>query len=217
MPWLTCTSVLAVLFSLSGVTAPPGGANPILTRSPLVPLERASAADPALGRPSPPEIQSILKSKGEGYDVVHSVAYVRAPLTEVLTALKDPSVLVARKLVNSWSFEKSSEDSIRISHVAKKLITVNFDTTWKFSVLEGSTEAPKAILVRGSKTAGTSYIRLLEDSIVARDIGGGVTRLEFVRHQNIVSAGGDEAEEYLRDVFSRLKARVHGEPLPPVK
>jgi hypothetical protein len=112
---------------------------------------------------------------------------------------------------------KGSDDSFKISHVVHKLITVNFDTTWKVSILEGSPTAPKSILARGSKTGGTQYIRLMEDSIVAQDVGNGFTRLELVRHQNIYTAGCDEAEDYLRDVFTRLRARVHGQPLPPAK
>ena len=182
------------------------------------PLERARAADPYVGKPKPPEEQSILKTKAEDKDVVHSVAYVHAPLPEVFTALKDPSVLVSRnKLLRSWSAERKPDETIRISHEVRKIITVNFDQSWKLTVLEGTLTDPKAVLARGRKTAGTKYIRLLEDSILAMDVGDGVTRLEFVRHQNIVSAGGDEAEAYLRDVFLRLRAKVHGQPLPPVR
>ena len=47
-----------------------------------------------------------------------------------------------------------------------------------------------------------------------RDSDTGVVEVELVRHLKGTGVGAEEAEQYLRDCFQSLVARVHGMPLP---
>ena len=61
-------------------------------------------------------------------------------------------------------------------------VVVNFDIAWREGILQGTAARPRLICVRGQKTAGTTFIGVLRDSIVARPVDVYSTSIELVRH-----------------------------------
>jgi len=195
------------------------GGSPIVMPPGLAPLEEVTAPEPApVGGDARPEAVSVVSGDGSDWDYAHARGYVHAPIAKVWEAMQAPGTVVDRRRVAEYTItpgvEAGYDVSFLVHNVVRDIVTVEFDTTWRQGVVQGTREAPEMVAGRAAKTAGTAYIDLLEDSIVLTRVDDEVTRVDHVRHIKSATAGAEEAHLYLEDCFASLVAVSHGRPLP---
>ena len=174
---------------------------------------------PAEPTESHPEAISIVTGDAEHWEYAHGRAYIHAPIAKVFAALKDTEVLVDRRRLKEWPSSKESDaptggTSVVAHYLVKAVVPVKFDMNWRVGVLQGSATAPTMVGVSGEKIAGTQFLKLLNDWVIARQLTANVTSLEFVNHVKGLQVGKKDAEQAQKDLFESVKAKVHGKPLP---
>lgn len=172
----------------------------------------------AQGDDTTPEAVATELGFGDGYEFAHARGWIHAPIGAVWNAIQEPDTTVDRRRTTSWTVERNIDPAFavswRTSHVVEDVFTVTFDTEWRQALTAGAMDAPEAVAGRAAKVSGTSFIDLLEDSVVLTRVTDDVTAVELERHLQTASAGKTEAELYVRDFFESMKERAHGRPLP---
>jgi hypothetical protein len=185
----------------------------------LEPLGKNLAKWPApKGGNAHPEDVVFVSGSTDTHDFANGRAFVAAPLAKTFEAMRDPEVCTNRAEVDRWSFKMDVEPeydfSFLVHNVVEDIVTVEFDNTWRLSAIEGTVEDPKTVAVRWKKTWGSTYITLMEGSVVARDMGDGTTSLEMQEHLDASFTGPDTAVDTMREYYVSVVARAHGRPLP---
>jgi hypothetical protein len=152
------------------------------------------------------------------YHFAHGRGYIHAPLEVAYDAISNPEACVDRRQVDRYTItldvEPEYERSFLTHNEVDDVITVEFDMTWRFGVVEQTNEVPDLIAGTFSKTYGTTFISLMRGSIVARRIDDMTTELEVVEHINAATGGSDDIVAFLNDYFANVVALSHGEPIP---
>lgn len=187
----------------------------------LEPLEENDLAPPEGTAEDPYPEEFVVEGRSErSYDVVLGRGYIQAPLAEVWAAYRDPAVGADRRTTaGEWSpmtLEDPMYDfSYVIHHIARDIVTVEWDVTWRHGVVTGTVEEPEVVAMRWQKTNGSTLIRVIEGSIVLRPVGdGSVTEVELAYHASATGASLDTYMRYMRDIYDDALATVRGEPLP---
>ena len=68
--------------------------------------------------------------------------------------------------------------------------------------------------MRYQKVEGSSFIELMEGSVLLVEAADGVTEVQLIEHLDAVQTGIEDVENYQRDLFGSVVAFVHGDPLP---
>jgi hypothetical protein len=184
----------------------------------LAPLEPNQADWPTGAEPYPEEL-SIVSGGDSDLWWADARGYVQAPIGDVWAAALDPEVGVDRREVDEWSYEDQPDDgldAVYLVHITvHDVITVNYDLLWKHEVQEGTADDPTKVVAVWSKVDGTSFIDILQGSLVLRAVDGqDVTQVEL--EEELKAALRDDATlvAYLQDFFDSLVAASHGRPLP---
>lgn len=188
----------------------------------LEPLDGANRATrPALlADGSLPETMTFTRGETNDWEWVHGRGFVKAPLAETWKAFQDPLVVIDRRQVDEWTVDEDVEAGFDRSFVVHNrvfdFITVEFDMTWRQSVVEGDAESPEVVAMRFQKTFGTVFIDILRGSVVLRAApeDEGVTEVEFVEHIDAAQGGADRINKYLVDLHGSVVERAHGRELP---
>lgn len=185
----------------------------------LAPLEAVTVAAPAAtAADAHPEALTALRGESPDYEWVQARAYVHAPLARVYEALRDPEVVTDRRRVSTWTARRGTEPmypfSFVVHNVVHDIITIEFDVAWRLGPIEGTESTPTRVGARYQKTEGSSYIERMEGSVVVVAVDDHTSELQFVRRINSSGSGAADAEQYIRDCYASVLARVRGEPLP---
>ena len=184
--------------------------------APLAP-DTAPEPTPVAGDKTPERLSTVSDSGGD-YDEAFARGYIHAPIATVFAALQEPPTVIDRRNVDAFTITKNVEPgyevSFRVHNVVHDIVTVTFDITWREGVVAGSKSAPQVVAARAAKTAGTSYISLLEVSVVLTAVSDSVTRVELVEQIQSATDSADTIEQYLKDLYASLLAKSHGHPLP---
>jgi hypothetical protein len=78
----------------------------------------------------------------------------------------------------------------------------------------GASEGEDLVAIRFAKTEGTTFIRLLEGSLLVWEVASGVCEVELVEHLDAADGNGETIASYLVDLHADVVAYVHGEALP---
>jgi len=164
-----------------------------------------------------PEELTTTQGSTDDYDWVHARGYVHAPLPEVYSAMRVPEVGVDRREVDEWSVtwdvEEGYDHSYAILNVVHQIATIQFTTTWRHGVVEGTEEDAVLTATRWQKTDGSDVIYVMEGSMVATRVDDEVTSLELIEHLSSLQSDHGTIQAYLRDFHADLLAVVHDEPL----
>jgi len=185
----------------------------------LEPLEENTAPppDPANGELFPEDVR-FTSGTNESYSWVHGRGFVHAPLAQTFAAMRNPDACVNRREVDEWTVEHDVETgydfSYRIHNIVHDIITVEFDVTWRQGAVEGTVDEPTLVSARFQKTYGTTYIELMEGSIVARARDANTTEIELIEHLKATGKGTETPLATMRDYFNSVVALTNGEPLP---
>lgn len=165
-------------------------------------------------------VRARAASNGET-PALHGRGYVHAPLAAVWRALRTPEVAVNRREASSWSAEEASDDRydfvVVIRTVIRRIITIEYDVTWRHGIIAGDPSAPREVRVRYQKTFGSTAIWDLQGSMVLRAVDGGTTELETIQYLGAVASGHDQMEPWFHDMFAELIALAKGLELPPLR
>ena len=214
------TSILVFTFAIGAAacnkTTPfPPGLDPLDSEN-RASLPRAEGNDPY------PEKLSITSGHEHGYDWVHARGYVHAAPAQTWEAIHTPQVSADPKLDGphfTLDVEKMYEYSYRIHYEPSP--GIEFEVTWRHGLADGTDDAPVVTASRFQKTWGTTYINLLQGSVVTRDVLDsstmlpvqGVTEVEFIEHLDATASGTDTLEEYFHNLFKNVLKHV-GRPVP---
>lgn len=186
----------------------------------LVPLDAVNQAplpEPTEEFEYPEAFNTTTGDEGD-YHWAHGRGYVRRPMAQVWNALRDPEVLIDRRHVHEWSvtkdIDKTRAASWRAHNIVHDVLTVDFDSEWRLDTSGGTDESPEAVAGRGVKVAGTTFITLLDDSVVLRVVEEDVTLVELIRHADTLNTGEAENEQYVKDVYETLRERAWGRAFP---
>jgi hypothetical protein len=185
----------------------------------LEPVEDVNRAElPGTEDDPHPETIGVARGEEPDYEWVHARGWVRAPIEVVWAAIQDPEVLVDRRRVDEWWVEHDVDPDIPVSflmtNVVHDVITLGFDQLWRQAHVEGSRESPKSVWARSDLVSSNLLMTTLRTSIVLKSTSSQVTEVQLIRQIKVVAAGGDDAEQYLRDLYQSILARVRGRSLP---
>lgn len=182
----------------------------------LLPLDEINEAPlPSPGYPE--EFNTAMDTEGD-YDWAHGRGYISRPIAYVWNALQDPEVLLDRRFVAKWDVIKDIDPtraaSWRVHSVVHNILTIDFDVEWRIDTSGGTDASPEAVAGRARKVGGTTFISLLDDSVVLRAVDDDVTLVELIRHTKTFNTGAKENERYIRDIYETLRERAHGRAFP---
>ncbi len=208
-------AALAVVFSLSSC----GGDDASAFPPGLEPLEASTAARPmATSGQTCPEAFNVVTGDTAEHSFGHGRGCIHGTVAQVWEAMRDPEVGVDRRRVGEFTVARNVEPeypvSFRVHNIVHDIIDIEFDLTWRLGPTEGTIDEPRIVSARYQKTYGSTYIQVLAGSVVARPLEGDVVEIEVVRHLKGTGVGQEEIDQYLRDYFASVVARVHGMPLP---
>jgi hypothetical protein len=190
----------------------PPGLEPIGENT--APLPTGSAADPF------PEALEIVHGEVDGVIFVHARGYIHASPSKVWAGLMDPDVVANHRDVDAvtatFDVEPEYDFSMILSYTVERVITIEWDETWRYGVIEGAEDAVELAVIASQKTQGTTFIALLEGSMYVSAIDGDDQIAEYGFMQNldtIMTESADQAQ-YPADVHENIKAHVNGLPIP---
>lgn len=182
----------------------------------LAPLDEENEA-PLPSLDAPETFNTVSAHEGD-FDWAHGRGYIARPIAYVWNALQDPEVLVDRRMVSEWAVKKDIDPtrsaSWSVSNIVHDIFTVNFVIEWRLDTNGGDAVSPDVVAGRARKVAGTSFISLLDDSVVLRAVDDDLTLVELIRHSKTINTGEKENERYIRDVYDTLRERAHGRAFP---
>jgi hypothetical protein len=183
----------------------------------LSPLESNDVADPTAPGDPHPEVLALRSGTVPDYDLVHARGFVKAPIETVWAAFQDPTVVVDRRNISSFTatvgVESGYDASFRTHYVIHRIVTLEFELTWRESAISGGRESPLAVAVGYQKTWGSTLVTLMQGFIVLSDQGD-ATELSFVQHMKATATGPSDIASWTQDMFESVVARAHGRPLP---
>jgi hypothetical protein len=168
----------------------------------------------------PPETINVVSGTDGNISYAQGRGFVDATLLEAWAAMKAPDVCVDRRKVSSWTVTNDVDPTVAASYVIHNVvnstITINFDNTWLHEATAGTREAPQQVTAHYQKTMGSSFIDLLDGSVVATSSSAspGATSIEIVQRIRATGQDASTAVQMLRDYFASLVARAHGAALP---
>lgn len=165
-----------------------------------------------------PEVMSLVTGQKRDHAFGHARAYVKADLVTTWAALRTPDASVDRRQVDEWTIEDGADPAYAYSYVVhntvRRVVTLNFDVTWRHDVAAGTVEEPEVIAGAWQKTFGSTLIASLKGTLSAREVTPGITEVELIQHLDAVQGGADPIEDFLTDYYGSIRAVAHGEPLP---
>jgi len=212
----TPATLLTALLALTGcqhdvVTPFPAGLEPLATCTPGLPAARADGSVD----------ESFNSDASDGDDGIwaHLCGYVDADVDSVWGALQDVDVVTDRRKVSSWELVSQGADPpydvvFTLHDRVEDIMTVEYDLQWREGVWEEQDGVPSSVAVRWQKTDGTSFINVLEGSILVQQDDSGAVSMEVVEHLDAPFYQADAVQTYLQDLHGSVVAWVHGEPLP---
>ncbi len=195
----------------------------------LDPLDEVNKAPLPMGTADNPypEVLSMVSGHSNGYDWVHARAYVDAAPAVTYLGIHTAKVS-ADPTIDGPSFtydvEPLYEYSYKIHYEPSP--GVEFEVTWRHGVVDGTDDAPDLTASRFQKTWGTTYINLLQGSVLSHPVADAhdmpvadangnplpVTEIEIIEHLDATAADTGTLETYFRNFFKDLLTFVHSQP-----
>jgi hypothetical protein len=87
---------------------------------------------------------------------------------------------------------------------------------WRGQAARDATRAVTKVNLKAQKVDGTTFVHVMQDSVVATPAPGGGTRLEIVRHINAPDETQATAADWARLWVEALSAQLAGAPIFPL-
>ena len=197
------------------------GFQPLEAVSPSAAWPAATATDPY-----PQALGSIVAVPEAGHYASHARGYLHAPLSKVYAALHDPAASYIHNQNGGTALaapdDLGVEDfpvSFRVHYrndtsVGPTTVVTKFDVTYRAGPLEGTDAAPVVVGERYQKTWGTTYIRVMEGSLLATAVPGApdVTSVEMIAWLNADTQHQVDCDGTVTDLFGDLAAKLAAMP-----
>lgn len=185
----------------------------------LAPLDDNRAPWPApAGDVAYPETLEIVSGGDAELWWAHARGYVHADAEDVWAAARIPEVVVDRREVDEWTVDHDTvrgfDDSFTLHDVVHDILTVEFDLAWVHELQAGTASAPELVVAQWQKNDGTTFIDLLQGSLVIEPVEPGVASVEIIEELKAALRDDETIATYLGDLHASIVAEVHGRPLP---
>jgi hypothetical protein len=164
-----------------------------------------------------PEVLEVVTGDDE-YAWIHARGYVKASVDDTWAAFQEPEVLVDRRGIDEWSFDPVADPEfdyeVLLHYVINDIVTVEFDIEWRQGVAATEDDRVTSVAMRYQKVEGSSFIEMMQGSVLLLEAADGVTEVQLIEHLDAVQTGVEDVESYQRDLFASVVSFVHGEPLP---
>jgi hypothetical protein len=181
----------------------------------LEPLETNSAELPTV-----PDTLSVVTGENDKWAWGHGRAIISAAPAAVWQALKNPDVVASRRQTDRYSVKVASEPlyewSFELHYEVDNIITVARDKDWRFGTIRGKPDAPELAIIRYQKVYGSSFIDLIEGSVIVMRHGADEAEVQLIQHVSALSSGQDNIRTTFVDTVAALVAVSHGQPIPPL-
>ena len=163
---------------------------------------------------------AIASGSEDEYDWTHGCGVVEAEVQDVFLALQDTKVAVDQRSVVEWErtddVEPDYEVSFALWNTVEDIITIEFETTWRYGLLEQEegVDLPTEAAARYQMTVEPSVISVMRGSVRAVDQGDGTTHLEIIDHVKALQGGTDITSLKVQDLYADVVAYTRGEPIP---
>lgn len=186
---------------------------------PPIPEGLAAIEDNSVAFPAGQAEELVLETGEEDdYDWVHASGYVHAPLSDVWAAVQTEDVFVDRRQVGDWDITWDTEAEYDVSYVVHNtvydVITVEYDTAWRESLVYGTEDDMQLVAIRFEKIDGTDVIERMVGSLHLEKVDEGVTSWSFVEHLKALQRSPDPIAIFAQDFFDEVVLTIDGEPLP---
>ncbi|MCC7382170.1 MAG: hypothetical protein IT384_10085 [Deltaproteobacteria bacterium] len=198
---------IAGCFGAEATVFPPG----------LEPLEENLVAPPD---PQGGETITILTGEAPDHQWAHGRGLLRVSPEDAWRALKDPPVSSNSCDADTYDFDIQPDPAYELAYVAHyavhSVITVQWDTQWRFGTVLGAPAEPELAIARYQKVYGSTAIDLIEGSfqLLAVDDAPELTEVQLVDHLSAFGAGVENIQEAMEYRFSVILAAVHGQATP---
>lgn len=187
----------------------------------LEPLEDCSAGFPSEGDGAVPVDAQVSSGETEDWMYVHVCGYVGGSVDDAWDAIQDADVVTDRRRVTEYAVtaqdhEPEYDVSFRVHHLIEDLITVEYDLDWRQGVWEQDDDVVHSVAARFQKTEGSSFIELIEGSLVLEAVEEQDDRTAFslVIHHKSLGYKLEELELKATDLYDSVAAVSAGQPLP---
>jgi hypothetical protein len=161
------------------------------------------------------------------YAWAHARVTVDAPIADVWDAVqwKEGAVLaVAPDTQVDCEPVLAPEPAYELSYGVKETPNANgalgranwFLVHWRGQATRDATRAVTKVNLKAQKVDGTTFVHVMQDSVVATPAPGGGTRLEIVRHINAPDETQATAADWARLWVEALSAQLAGAPIFPL-
>lgn len=165
-----------------------------------------------------PEQIATASGEADEYHWSHGCGYVHAPIEDVYLALLDSEVAVDQRSVDDWvrtdGVEPDYENSFELWNTVNDLITIEYDTTWRFGPTGyADDESMNKLGGRYQMTQPPAVITLMEGSVQAEVVEDGITKVKIIDHLDALRGGVDITEPKVTDLYDDIVAHVNGRTL----
>ncbi len=153
---------------------------------------------------------------------VHATACIHQPIETVFasvreaTTSRDPTTTTTFEALPPMA-EECDGDYQTAVHV-DDVVDVDFRTCWRHTVVsEDETGAPTVTATRWQKVWGSSFISVMEGSIVLAPLESdpNITVVRYQYHLNALSSSNTTVENFLGVIYGRLRDHANGVALTP--
>lgn len=209
-----------LLLACSGGSAPDEA---LPERTFLEPLEEINLAPPVPRAGEDPTPEAIAFTSGfdlgQFHHYSHMRGWVHADAQLVWEALREPDVMVDRRVIDSYIVKNQDfRPDVDFSWVFASDMTIQgreieFDITWLHTVDQGELEAPELVVARWDMTDGPDFIDRISGSIELEAVEPGLTEIRGIFHMRAFPQGTGSMEQYWKDLHADVLAVLDGEPV----
>lgn len=180
------------------------------------PLEPCTAAFPEpIDGDAHPETIVTLAGSVPGHHWAHGAAFVHASLADVYEALHEPmaSHIHGPDMTVTLDVEPEYPISFKIRYEAGPVIRrVDWTILYRGGPLD-DLDPPQSYGLRYQRVEGNDNVKVQDGSLVATDVGDGVTALQFVCWLDATNQGPENVRGTVTDWYADLKLAI--DALPP--
>ncbi len=158
-----------------------------------------------------PEEVVILSEDTEEYAWVHARGYLHLSLEQAWRALRDDSVYVNHRTVDSYTVTEVDSDEydyiFLVENEVNDLVPVQFINEWRHVGNLNDKGETSDVVVRWQKIEGTDFIQLMEGSVKLLPVEGEEQIVEFqiIEHLKATLDQEQNAVDYVIDFADRLQ------------
>lgn len=151
---------------------------------------------------------------------VHGRGIVHLSPTALWPLTKNPPAMAARCSTDEQHYTENDEPdfeySFLVHYVVHNVLTVEWDDSWRYGVVDGTDDDVRTGMIKHQKTEGSSFISKSEGTVeVLPTSDPDTSELAFVEHLDALSGSPSDLVAGMQANYDALIALEYGQPIPP--